>query len=254
MNIGLALVDFATQVLLVMLGFALIFSPHVLVVEHPLGRRADLEPVLPRDPGGDDRLHRDRDRLEPGRGGARPGRRTSRARSRFVAVAVFAIYFTLPLDRALGAAGHEDAGRPLPDAARPAAARTGFANDPVLGLVENLGLHGAALERAQDLRRRARRDDPLHRHERGRDRRLADHVRDGQLPAAARGLPPAAHEVQDAVASRCSSSPGVDPDHRAPAGQDELPRDDVLVRRDALVHGRARLDRGAARTRTATRS
>src|SRR4029078_5320976 len=29
-NIGLALIDFATQVLLVLLGFALIFSPHVL--------------------------------------------------------------------------------------------------------------------------------------------------------------------------------------------------------------------------------
>src|SRR5207247_2350974 len=29
-NIGLALVDFATQVLLVLLGFTLIFSPHVL--------------------------------------------------------------------------------------------------------------------------------------------------------------------------------------------------------------------------------
>ena len=32
-----------------------------------------LERVPARDPGGDDRLHRDRDRLEPRRGGARPG-------------------------------------------------------------------------------------------------------------------------------------------------------------------------------------
>src|SRR5439155_23627653 len=31
LNIGLAVIDFATQLLLVMLGFALIFSPHVLV-------------------------------------------------------------------------------------------------------------------------------------------------------------------------------------------------------------------------------
>ena len=143
-NIGLALIDFATQVLLVLLGFALIFSPHVLGLEHPLGRRPDVEPVPPRDPGGDDRLHRDRDRLEPGRGGARPGQehpagdqvRGGRRLRHLLHAAV---------DRALGAAGHEDAGRPLPDAARAWARRTGFSNDPVLGLVENLGVHGAAL-------------------------------------------------------------------------------------------------------------
>ena len=34
-----------------------------------------------RDPGGDDRLHGDRDRLQPRRGGARPAARRSRARS-----------------------------------------------------------------------------------------------------------------------------------------------------------------------------
>ena len=57
--------------------------------------------------------------------------------------------------------------------------RAASQNDPVLGLVENLGLEGVAARRARDLRRRARGDDPLHRHERGRDRRVADHVRDG---------------------------------------------------------------------------
>ena len=36
-------------------------------------------------------------------------------------------------------------------------------------------------------------------------------------------------------------------DHRPPAGPDRLPRHDVLVRRDALVHHRARLDRRPAR-------
>ena len=91
-------------------------------LEHPLGRRPDVEPVLPRDPGGDDRLHRDRDRLEPGGGGARPGQehpagdqvRGGRRLRHLLHAAV---------DRALRAAGHEDAGRPLPDAAgsRPAA-------------------------------------------------------------------------------------------------------------------------------------
>ena len=45
-----------------------------------------------------------RDDLEPGRGGARSRRATSRARTGWSAVAVFAIYFTLPADRAVGAA------------------------------------------------------------------------------------------------------------------------------------------------------
>ena len=82
-----------------------------------------------RDPGRDDRLHRDRDRLEPRRGGARPAARSSRARSRWVAIAVFAIYFTLPLDRALGAAGAHERRR-LRDAARPRPAGGGYKNDP----------------------------------------------------------------------------------------------------------------------------
>jgi F-type H+-transporting ATPase subunit c len=37
MIIGLALIDFATQILLVLLGFALIFSPHVLSSNIHLG-------------------------------------------------------------------------------------------------------------------------------------------------------------------------------------------------------------------------
>ena len=47
------------------------------------------------------------------------------------------------------------------------------------------GSAAASLPRAPDLPRDPRRDDPLHRHERGRHRRVADHVRDGRLPPAA---------------------------------------------------------------------
>ena len=73
LNVLLAVVDFATQLLLVCLGFFLIFSPHVLVAQRPPRQGAELERVPARDPGRDDRLHGDRDRLEPRRGGARPG-------------------------------------------------------------------------------------------------------------------------------------------------------------------------------------
>ena len=121
--------------------------------QRPLGRRADVERVPARDPGGDDRLHRDRDRLEPRRGGARPGAldpaldlvgRDRRLRDLLHAA----------VDRALGDAGRRtraaqyvtQLGQDPPD---------GFKNDPVLGLVENLGLHGVVLDAREGLRRRS---------------------------------------------------------------------------------------------------
>ena len=69
MNIGLAVTDFMTQLLLVIVGGVLVLSPETLVDNVQLGRRADLEGLLPRDPGRHDRLHRHRDDLEHGRGG-----------------------------------------------------------------------------------------------------------------------------------------------------------------------------------------
>ena len=99
---------------------------------------------------------------------------------------------------------------------------------------------GVAARRAQDLRRHARRDDPLHRDERRRDRRVADHVLDGELPAAPGGLPARCTRASRRRGSRSSSSPGIVSIVAILPGQGRLPRDDVLVRRDALVHGRAR--------------
>ena len=46
--------------------------------QHPLGRRADLGEPRDRDPGGDARVHGGGDRLQPRRGGARPGQERSR--------------------------------------------------------------------------------------------------------------------------------------------------------------------------------
>src|SRR5204863_6357398 len=68
---------------------------------------------------------------------------------RWVAVAVFAIYFTLPLVALSAlpvfkdAAGHYVTKLGLPPD------KGGFENDPVLGLVENLGLHGWVLSGAK---------------------------------------------------------------------------------------------------------
>ena len=176
---------------------------------------------------------------------ARDPTRTIPASIRLVAVAVFAIYFTLPLVALSALPVYKDAAGDYVTKLGLPPDKGGFENDPVLGLVENLGLHGSVLSAREDLRRRPRRDDPLHRHERRRDRRLADHVLDGELPAAAGGLPAPAPALQDAVAL-AGRLRRRDLDRGAAPGQGRLPRDDVLVRRDALVHDRARVDHRAA--------
>ena len=116
---------------------------------------------------------------------------------KLVAVAVFAIYFTLPLI-ALSALPREGNRRPSSTTllALPPE-QGGYANDPILGVVDNLGLEGRCSTATPGLRRDPRRDDPLHRHERRDHRRLADHVLDGDVPADAGGLPQARPTVQD---------------------------------------------------------
>ena len=44
-NIFLAVVDFFTQVLLVIVGLVLVFSPEVLIEQRRLGRHSDVEPT-----------------------------------------------------------------------------------------------------------------------------------------------------------------------------------------------------------------
>jgi basic amino acid/polyamine antiporter, APA family len=142
-NIGLALIDFATQVLLVLLGFALIFSPHVLSSNIHWGVAPTWSQFLLAIPvamiayTGIETVS---NLAEEARD---PVKNIPRAIS-FVAVAVFVIYFTLPwialsaLPVTKTADGHYQTllGLGPPE---------GFSNDPVLGLVENLGVHGTAL-------------------------------------------------------------------------------------------------------------
>ena len=142
-NIGLALVDFATQVLLVLLGFALIFSPHVLSSNIHWGVAPTWSQFLLAIPvamiayTGIETVS---NLAEEARD---PVKNIPQA-IKFVAVAVFVIYFTLPWI-ALSALpvtktpdGHYET---LLGVGPP----KGFSNDPVLGLVENLGVHGATL-------------------------------------------------------------------------------------------------------------
>jgi basic amino acid/polyamine antiporter, APA family len=144
LNIFLAVVDFATQLLLVVLGFVLIFSPSILVDNVHWGVAPTWSAFLLAIPVGmiaytgietiSNLAEETRD----------PPRDVPNS-IRLVAVAVFAIYFTLPLI-ALSALpvtlvdGEYETKLGLPPE------EGGFANDPVLGLVKNLDLHGILLD------------------------------------------------------------------------------------------------------------
>jgi basic amino acid/polyamine antiporter, APA family len=146
LNILLAVLDFATQLLLVALGFFLIFSPHILWHNVHFGVAPSWSAFLLAIPvamiayTGIETVS---NLAEEARD---PVRSIPRAIS-WVAIAVFAIYFTLPFI-ALSAMPvvHQGTkyvtqlGQDPPH---------GFKNDPVLGLVENLGLHGALLSIAK---------------------------------------------------------------------------------------------------------
>src|SRR5947199_121201 len=148
LNIFLAVVDFATQLLLVLIGFALVFSPHrvfsanlhwgvaptwssfFLAIPIAMIAYTGIETVS--------------NLAEEARD---PPRDIPRSIS-WVAGAVFAIYFTLPLIALSALPVHRGAGGYQTKLGEPPE-KGGFANDPVLGLVEHLGLHGAVLSAAK---------------------------------------------------------------------------------------------------------
>jgi APA family basic amino acid/polyamine antiporter len=148
LNIFLAVADFATQLLLVLIGFALVFNPHIVfsanlhwgvaptwsafLLAIPIAMIAytGIETVS--------------NLAEEARD---PPRDIPRSIS-WVAGAVFAIYFTLPLI-ALSALPVEKTKGGYQTLLGLPPERGGFQNDPVLGLVEHLGLHGQVLQAAK---------------------------------------------------------------------------------------------------------
>jgi APA family basic amino acid/polyamine antiporter len=147
LNIFLAVIDFATQLLLVIIGFALVFHPHVISANvhwgsAPTWREFFLAiPIAMIAYTGIETVS---NLAEEARD---PPRDIPRSIS-WVAAAVFAIYLTLPLI-ALSAlpvektkSGYQTLLGLPPD-------KGGFENDPVLGLVEHLGLHGQVLHAAK---------------------------------------------------------------------------------------------------------
>jgi APA family basic amino acid/polyamine antiporter len=148
LNILLAVVDFATQLLLVVIGFVLIFDPHLVFSENihwgVAPSWADFFLAIPIAMIAYTGIETVSNLAEEARD---PPRDIPRSIS-WVAIAVFAIYFTLPMI-ALSALPVERTVNGYQTQLGLPPEQGGFANDPVLGLVEHLGLHGSVLSAAK---------------------------------------------------------------------------------------------------------
>jgi APA family basic amino acid/polyamine antiporter len=147
LNVVLAVIDFATQLLLVLLGFVLVFSASTLKANVHWGIAptwSEFALAIPVAMIAYTGIETVSNLAEE----AREPRRSIPGSIRLVAIAVFAIYFTLPLVAMSALPVYKDVhgnyvtrlGLNPPE---------GFKNDPVLGIVENLGLHGFVLDAAK---------------------------------------------------------------------------------------------------------
>jgi APA family basic amino acid/polyamine antiporter len=143
-NIFLALIDFSTQVLLVILGFVLILSPHTITHNVHFGVAPTWSQFFLAIPVGMIAYTG----IETVSNLAEEARDPVRSIPRsigFVAVAVYAIYFTLPLVALSALPVKEIRPHHFETLLAVTPEKHGFKNDPVLGLVEHLGLHGTLL-------------------------------------------------------------------------------------------------------------
>ena len=147
LSISLAVVDFATQILLVAIGFALVLSPETLVenvhwgVAPTWSNLAISIPVAMLAYTGVETVSNLAEE-------ARDPVRTVPNSYKLVAGAVFAIYFTLPLV-ALSALPVERIDGELTTLLALPPEEGGYANDPILGVVQNIGLEGLVLDAAE---------------------------------------------------------------------------------------------------------
>lgn len=146
LNVLLAVLDFATQLLLVGLGFVLIFSTHVITSNIHFGVAptwSNFALAIPVAMIAYTGIETVSNLAEEARD---PVRSVPRAIS-WVAIAVFAIYFTLPWVALSAMPVVKQGGKYVTQLGQDPP--HGFKNDPVLGLVQNLGLHGFVLNAAK---------------------------------------------------------------------------------------------------------
>ena len=194
LNLVLAIGDLCTQIVLVGIGVALVLSPDILVNNVHLGTA----PTWGNFALGIAVGMIAYTGIETISNMAEEARDAPRTIPRGVGLAVLAVmglYVLIPIVAlsampvTQNAAGHYTT-----------ALGTKFAGDPVLGIVENLGLGDGPHPRPADLRRDPRGGDPGDRHQRGLDRGLAAHLLDGPAPpapgGAAAGAPALPHPLR----------------------------------------------------------
>ncbi|MGE5691674.1 MAG: amino acid permease [Pseudomonadota bacterium] len=144
-NVVLAVLDFATQLLLVLIGFVLVLSPSILVdnvhwgVAPTWANLALAIPVAMLAYTGVETVSNLAEEVRD------PVRSVPNA-YKLVAAAVFAIYFTLPFVALSAMPVTREPGGDYETLLGLPPEEGGYANDPVLGLVENLGLSGRLLD------------------------------------------------------------------------------------------------------------
>ena len=144
LNVTLAVIDFGTQLLLVLLGFYLIFSPQILVDNVHWGTTPSWGNFLLAIPVGMiayTGIETVSNLAEEARD---PAKNVPRAYL-LTAIAVFAIFFTLPAIALSALPVREIDGQLTTLLALPPE-QGGYRNDPVLGLVQNLGISGLLLD------------------------------------------------------------------------------------------------------------
>ncbi len=143
LNIVLAILDFSTQVLLVTLGGILIFRPHILLSNIHWGVAPHWSGFLLAIPIGMiayTGLETISNLAEETRD---PPRDVPRAYA-ILRIAVFAIYLTLPAIALMALPVTKEGGK-YQTLLGLGPAKHGYASDPVLGVVSNLGIHGMFL-------------------------------------------------------------------------------------------------------------
>ncbi len=151
-NVVLAVTDFATQLLLVLLGFVLVFSPHILTSNIHFGVAPTWSnfflsiPIAMLAYTGIETVSNMSEE-------ARDPLRTVPRAVMYVAIAVFAIYFTLPWIAlsAMPVVHTADHGYTTLLGLKPTQhlqGQHGYQNDPVLGIVNNLGISSATITHA----------------------------------------------------------------------------------------------------------
>jgi APA family basic amino acid/polyamine antiporter len=144
LNVTLAVVDFATQLLLVLIGFVLVLNPQVLVENVDLGVTPTWSNFLLAIPVGMIAYTGIETVSNLAEEAREPAHNVPRAYL-MTAIAVFAVFFTLPAVALSALPVVEIDGERTTFLALPPE-EGGFQNDPVLGVVEGLGLSGLLLD------------------------------------------------------------------------------------------------------------